>query len=100
VSPAQDTVAAKLEAAIKERGVSVRALGRAIDPDDPERGRRNVYRWLKGTPPEDHNAAALAKALRKPAGHFKTPARVRVVAEGDPSVRPSLCSDRARRAAS
>ncbi|MCZ7538278.1 MAG: hypothetical protein M5T61_21635 [Acidimicrobiia bacterium] len=43
---------------------SARALGRLLEPDAPERGRRNVLRYLNtGISPRKEMRARIAKAL-------------------------------------
>lgn len=39
----------QLQKFMEQKGYSVRAFGKLVDPDDPERGRRRVQRHLGGT---------------------------------------------------
>lgn len=49
---------------LDERGLSVRGLARAIDPANPERGRRNLHRYLTGsTQPNAPMRKKIADAL-------------------------------------
>lgn len=67
-----DAVATRLEKAIGERKISIRALARALGKD-----RSQVQKWKRGqTVPDDHNAKLLADFFGKPADYFVTP-RVR-----------------------
>lgn len=72
---------ARLELAIKEHGGYITAkaprgigpLARALDPDNHDRGERNLHRWLDRTDPTLPRAAArasLARALGKDADFF------------------------------
>lgn len=50
---------------------SVRQTARLLDPEDPERGRRNLNRWLKAKVlPSAKSRIALAEALGLKADHF------------------------------
>ncbi len=58
----------QLRAVMTERGYSVRALGKAVDPHEPERGRRKVQRSLSGKHmPNDATRRSYADALSAPA---------------------------------
>lgn len=59
-----ETFGGWLRAAMTERDLSARALGRLLEPDAPERGRRNVLRYLNtGISPRKEMRARIAKAL-------------------------------------
>jgi hypothetical protein len=45
---------------------STRSLGERLDPYEPERGRRNVYRWLNGIGPSEASRRAVAEAFGVP----------------------------------
>lgn len=59
--------ALNLRRTLENRGVSVRALGKLTDPDDPERGRRRVQRHLSGRyMPSPASQRTYAEALDAP----------------------------------
>lgn len=60
---AERSFAAWLRSEMKAQGMGVRELGRRIDPDDPERGRRNIHRWLNGTKPNSWMRERVSRAL-------------------------------------
>lgn len=57
------TFAQKLRAELVARGMGVRTLARALDPDHIERQRRNVNKWLRGTVPTQSSRDAVTDAL-------------------------------------
>jgi transcriptional regulator with XRE-family HTH domain len=60
-----------LRAAIQEEGVTIYALARTLDPANPDRAERNLYRWLSGqTNPSIISRRALALALGRPPDFF------------------------------
>lgn len=63
----QPTLASWLRQQLDERGVTVRGLARVIDPVSPERGRRNLHRYLTGsTRPNAPMRKKIADALGVP----------------------------------
>lgn len=65
------TFAFKLREAIDAKGVSVRSLGRTLNPLSPETGRSNLMRWLRGAHrPSRTSRRAVAVALGLPADYF------------------------------
>jgi transcriptional regulator with XRE-family HTH domain len=77
----RDTVAAtipprtnfgqKLRAELDRQQISVRKLGRTLDPQRPEVARRNLARWIGGyNQPSRLNRIAVAEALGVPAEAF------------------------------
>jgi hypothetical protein len=59
--------AISLRKAMEQRGISVRALGKLTDPDDPERGRRRVQRHLTGRyMPTEASQRTYEEALNAP----------------------------------
>jgi transcriptional regulator with XRE-family HTH domain len=58
----------KLRSEIARQNISIRALARRIDPDDIERGRRNIHRWLADSPvtPSPASRRAVEEALGLP----------------------------------
>lgn len=65
------TFALKLRQAIDQKGVSVRSLGRTLNPLSPETGRSNLMRWLRGAHrPSRTSRRAVAVALGMPGDYF------------------------------
>jgi hypothetical protein len=65
------TVGEKIRQERLRVGLSMRALGRLIDQDHPEQGRRNLYRWEDGThTPSEKWRDAIADALEIPRETF------------------------------
>lgn len=63
--------ALKLRQAIDQQNVSVRQLGRTLNPLSPETGRSNLMRWLRGAHrPSRTSRRAVAVALGLPADYF------------------------------
>ena len=63
--------AVELRAAIDDKGVSVRALSRKLNPRSPETARSNLMRWLRGAHvPSRTSRRAVAVALGLPADYF------------------------------
>lgn len=59
-----EAFAYKLRKLVDRSGYSIRALGKAVDPTDPERGRRRVQRHLSGKHlPSRASRDAYAEAL-------------------------------------
>lgn len=59
--------AISLRKVLEAKGVSVRALGKLTDPDDPERGRRRVQRHLSGRfMPSEASQRTYEEALDAP----------------------------------
>lgn len=64
-------VALSLRREIERAGYSVRGFGKAVDPDDPERGRRRLQRHLSGRfLPSRASRIAYAIALGLPEEFF------------------------------
>lgn len=62
--------------AMNEKGISVRALARTLDPERVESQRRKISKWLdddKPTTPSAREARRLAAALGKPDDYFVRP---------------------------
>lgn len=55
-----------LRSEMQRQNLSVRLLGKMIEPDDPELGRRRVQRHLTGTIPTEASRAAYARVLDAP----------------------------------
>jgi len=55
-----------LQNEMRRHGLSVRKLGKLVDPDNPERGRRRVQRHLAGTQPSSTSRATYARVLDAP----------------------------------
>lgn len=53
----------KLEGAIAAQGTSIRALARALRPDNPEAARRSLHRYLAGRVPPAPQRRRIAEAL-------------------------------------
>jgi hypothetical protein len=60
------TFSHKLAEAMAARQMGARTLGRLIDPDNVEQGRRSVRRWLRGTTATPASRALLCEALGLP----------------------------------
>jgi transcriptional regulator with XRE-family HTH domain len=61
----------QLRKELDTRKLSVRKLGRMIDPERPESARRNLVRWIGGyNSPSRLNRIAVAEALGVPAEAF------------------------------
>lgn len=58
--------AVMLRKAMRRQQMSARRLGKLIRPEDPELGRRTVFRHLAGTEPTDASRAAYAVVLKAP----------------------------------
>lgn len=61
--PRQDVYRERLRSAIDRNQVSVRALARRMDSEQPERARRNLHNWLSGVVPSPAHRAELAELL-------------------------------------
>jgi transcriptional regulator with XRE-family HTH domain len=78
-----ESVPQKLQDALDERGLSVRAFakqfaGRGASPKQIESKRRQLSKWLAGAhEPSDASARKLERALKMPAGYFVTVRRRR-----------------------
>lgn len=54
----------KVFSELKRQGLGIRTLARRMDPEHPERARRNLNRWLhEGIRPSPANRIAVAVAL-------------------------------------
>lgn len=60
----------KLRAELGRQNISIRKLARQIDPNHPERARRNLSRWIAGTRPTQGSRVLVAHALGVDASHF------------------------------
>ena len=52
-----------LRARMDERGYTQRSFGRALNPDNPEAGRRSVHRYLTGMVPLERTRKVIAEVL-------------------------------------
>ena len=48
---------------MNERGYTQRSFGRALNPDNPEAGRRSVHRYLTGMVPLERTQKVIAEVL-------------------------------------
>lgn len=54
----------KVATELKRQGMGIRTLARRLDPEQPERARRNLNRWIhEGIKPSPANRVAVAVAL-------------------------------------
>lgn len=60
----------KLRSELDRQGISIRELGRRIDPSRPEIARRNLSRWIAGTRPTKSSRVLVAHALGVDPSHF------------------------------
>lgn len=60
----------KLRAELARQGISIRELGRRMDPAKPDIARRNLSRWIAGTKPTKGSRVLVAHALEVDPSHF------------------------------
>jgi transcriptional regulator with XRE-family HTH domain len=66
--------AERLRDAIEKKELTIYALACLLDPQNPERAERNLYRWLSGqTVPSAASRLALTKALGLRPDFFRAP---------------------------
>ena len=54
----------RLREALDKQGVSIYRLSRLLDPENPSRAERNIYKWLAGShEPSEANRRNLAAVL-------------------------------------
>jgi len=64
--PRHESFKIRLRRAIDAQGLTIAEVARRLDPEDPSRGERNLYRWLSPSTthmPSRASREALAKAL-------------------------------------
>lgn len=61
-----------LATAMRQREISVRKLAATWRPGNPESGRRNLHKYLRGTEPTDRVAAEIARALDLPVEELRS----------------------------
>lgn len=71
--PRHESFKIRLRRAIDEEGLTIAEVARRLDPDDPSRGERNLYRWLSRSStmlPSRASREALARALGREPDFF------------------------------
>lgn len=71
VVPRRSRFGSKLRLELDNRGMSLRAFARKVNPDQPEVARRNLARWIGGyNQPSRLNRIAVARAFGMPDDSF------------------------------
>lgn len=67
----RSTFGSRLRAELERQGLSLRKLSRRLDPQNPERARRNLSRWVAGHHrPSPGSRVLIAEALGLHRDHF------------------------------